>query len=56
MAMDPTGNLMEQFELANEILESEYVNVDDAARLAELVLALHTWITRGGALPDQWRR
>lgn len=52
--MDPTANLMEQIDIAFRILESD--DIGDGNRLAELVFALHEWISRGGALPDQWKR
>jgi hypothetical protein len=52
--MDPTANLAEQLALAETLLEESIG--DDADRLAELVLALHEWIVKGGFFPDQWRR
>jgi hypothetical protein len=59
--MDPNANLAEQLELARRIQKtldrSSYVPVPaQAARLAELVLALDEWITHGGFLPERWRR
>ncbi len=52
--MDPTANLKEQLELAKSFANGKEHDTDDAARLAELVLALHQWMVRGGALPAQW--
>lgn len=56
--MDPNANLNEQLELAktiNETLDGEKeLNSDDAVRLAELVIALHEWITNGGFKPAAW--
>jgi hypothetical protein len=55
--MDPNANLKEQREIARRILLSEPLDLDgDAARLAELVIALDGWITRGGFLPKDWQR
>lgn len=58
--MDPNANLQEQLDIAAAILESvdaeEGIDVDDAARLAELVEALHGWISGGGFLPSAWRK
>lgn len=57
--MDPTANLKEQLELSKEIqlaFDSENeLDVGSCERLAELVLALHEWIIKGGALPAQWQ-
>ena len=61
--MDPTRNLSEQLSLArmfvNQAAESgetrsEFVPVDAAARLGELVLALHDWMSKGGFKPEHW--
>lgn len=59
--MDPTENLAEQLELAQRILAavddpdpSVVPEIEDAARLAELVEALHGWLLKHGALPAQW--
>lgn len=52
--MDPNENLAEQLRIAREIIERD----DDAGpsenRLAELVIALHEWLARSGALPEAW--
>ena len=53
--MDPNANLSEQLELAKAIVATDHPEPEDAERLAELVLALDDWITRGGFLPDSWR-
>jgi hypothetical protein len=62
--MDPNANLREQLELVRDILQradaGTYSDDDtrdqlvDAARLAELVYALDTWIESGGFLPKRW--
>lgn len=58
--MDPTANLEQQILLAREMIrqyndeDSNGIDQDDAARLAELVLALDGWITRCGFLPAPW--
>lgn len=58
--MDPNANLEEQLRLANRLLSgrpaSQRASRLDAARLAELVLALNEWIKKGGFLPDIWVR
>ena len=55
--MDPNANLEEQLRLAKEIDEALLSDVVlKAYRLAELVLALHEWISKGGCLPDKWRK
>ncbi len=60
--MDPTANLREQLALARSLIEQNdaeendggTVDVVDATRLAELVVALDEWMRGGGALPAQW--
>ena len=68
--MDPNANLQEQLELAREMQAIEDASddegnlaqeqVDDyqlkAGRLADLMLALNEWITKGGFLPSAWER
>ena len=70
--MDPEANLLEQLDLASAIiegadavadadsmsedLEASHDVVDDAERLAELVIALDEWIRRGGFLPLGWKK
>lgn len=63
--MDPTANLAEQREIAARITLAvdtadpstiNPVDPDDAARLAELVMALDEWMSRGGFLPAAWQR
>jgi hypothetical protein len=57
--MDPDANLKEQLELArliNARRETGHEVDGDAVELADLVEALHGWITRGGFLPKLWRR
>ncbi len=48
--MDPEANLAEQREIAQRILHAS-ASPQDAERLAELVLALDEWRTRGGYDP-----
>lgn len=66
--MDPNANLEEQLRLASRLVESvesgRFVDamkrdgrlVNDAHRLAELVIALDQWIKSGGFLPKAWER
>lgn len=54
--MDATANLAEQLDLAKSILHDGVEGAENTERLAELVLALHDWINKGGFLPDQWKR
>ena len=61
--MDPEANLREQLELAESMVDNpeeseEHVDdmCNDGRRLAELVLALNEWITKGGFLPTSWKR
>uniref|UniRef100_A0A6H2A3L2 Uncharacterized protein n=1 Tax=viral metagenome TaxID=1070528 RepID=A0A6H2A3L2_9ZZZZ len=54
--MDPNANLKEILELAKWIKE-EGDSVQGYARgLAELILALNEWITKGGFLPSRWQK
>jgi hypothetical protein len=62
--MDPNANLDEQLKLAQSIVfrlddpdEQDYDVgdvVQDAERLAELVISLNQWIAGGGFLPRRW--
>lgn len=58
--MDPNANLREQLKLAKRLAmgmarnDSPEARLDDADRLAELVLALDEWLTKGGFLPAIW--
>lgn len=57
--MDPDENLAAQLSIAKEIMRVEdiYGTQDsEAVRLAELVLALDTWIDKGGFLPNRWTK
>jgi hypothetical protein len=51
--MDPTANLEEQLDIVEDILLDRSRDADPT-RLAELVIALHNWISNGGFLPKQW--
>ena len=55
MRLDPDANLVDQRRIAIAIAggtRSYY----DAERLAELVLALDTWLVNGGFPPKGWTR
>lgn len=57
--MDPDENLAEQRELAASLLDTDDDDIVDEAdvfRLAELVLALDEWLTKGGEKPRVWKR
>lgn len=58
--MDPDKNLEEQLSLAQFILDTEEDGTQDhgaaQVRLAELVTALHEWISKGGSIPKAWRQ
>lgn len=59
--MDPDSNWQEQLDLAAELIDAADggepdIDEEAALRLAELVDALGTWISNGGALPKAWVR
>lgn len=59
--MDPDANLEEQLRLSLGLLAGLEDRpcadmVDDAERLAELVVSLNDWIKMGGFLPKAWRK
>lgn len=58
--MDPNANLQEQREIVARLLAGSFTSAaalqSDAYRLAELCEALDEWLTRGGFLPNAWRR
>lgn len=59
--MDPNANLAEQLRLARKIqscesFQSFMMASADCERLAELVEAMHEWVSKGGFLPDAWKR
>ncbi len=57
--MDPNANLEEQERISKRLMEDTRdlgFTVEDAYRLAELVLALNEWISKGGFLPTKWER
>ncbi|AYB70628.1 hypothetical protein SEA_SERENDIPITOUS_87 [Mycobacterium phage Serendipitous] len=54
--MDPDANLVEQLGLARGIVQFSEDHDPQAVRLAELVLAQHEWIDRGGYLPAAWNK
>jgi hypothetical protein len=49
--MDPNANIAEQVQLAHTILRVEFDADEVTARLAELVLALDEWRSKGGFAP-----
>lgn len=56
--MDPNFNLQAQLRLAAQLIREDddvETAADKGAELAELVLALNEWITKGGFLPQTWR-
>jgi hypothetical protein len=54
--MDPNENLKQQLAIARAILADKSDHSFGAVQLAELVEALDGWITKGGFLPDRWRK
>jgi hypothetical protein len=58
--MDPDANWEEAIGLAARLAsDDEWIrgqDEDNALRLAELVLALHAWVKRGGFPPRVFRR
>ncbi len=58
--MDPNFNLEQQLTRAMSILEDIdngiRVYEPDVEMLAEYVLALDEWITKGGFLPERWTK
>ena len=62
--MDPDTNLLEQRSIARRIkhlIDSEAVYsqedmIEDLDRLAELIDALDGWLSKGGYLPERWKR
>jgi hypothetical protein len=56
--MDPDANLNEMLEIADLINGDfdEVIRPGDIERLANLVLSLDEWLSKGGALPERWRR
>lgn len=56
--MDPNANLEELRTLAGSVAtDIDYIGrEEDARRLAELVLALDGWLSKGGFLPSEWAK
>ncbi len=58
--MDPDANWEEQLRLAADILNEEDGgpgnHVLAAGRLAELVLSLNDWLSKGGFPPKAWQK
>jgi hypothetical protein len=58
--MDPNANLEAMRRVAERILNyrddvTPMEVAGDAGRLADLVVALDEWITKGGFLPKEWQ-
>ncbi len=51
--MDPDTALAEALDLAVRLIDEEAEDGDDV-RLAELIVGLDRWMTRGGFMPDGW--
>jgi hypothetical protein len=58
--MDPDENLKEQKEIAQRVVDgrvtSQHDFETDTIRLAELVLALDSWMQNGGFPPKAWKK
>lgn len=57
--MDPDANLEAMLERARAIIALARVGAevsDLEIELAELVIALHDWLVKGGALPNEWSK
>lgn len=58
--MDPTANVAEQLRITERLIKQIDSGLrpdeDDTNRLCELVTSLNDWLSRGGFLPDQWKR
>lgn len=52
--MDPTSNLKKQLAIAQQIADNESASQAQIEELAELVIALDRWISKGGFLPESW--
>ncbi len=55
LGMDPDTALAEALDLAVGILDGEAEDGDDV-RLAELIVGLNRWMSRGGFMPSAWER
>lgn len=59
--MDPNYNLKEMRELAAKMIkdyhaeDSNGIDQEDAASMAELFEALDHWLMKGGFFPKEWR-
>lgn len=51
--MDPTANLQRQIRLAASILTDAHDREDNGLELAQLVIDLQKWLSRGGFSPTQ---
>jgi hypothetical protein len=52
--LDPERALTEILELAHELLDLDDEECCGARRLAELVIGLHEWLSKGGFPPSPW--
>jgi hypothetical protein len=53
---DPTEHLRHLRYLARRLTTETNPDPIDARRMAELALEMDEWLSRGGALPDDWQR
>lgn len=53
--MDPDANLEAQRRISERFIAGS-LSIEDANKLAELMLALDEWIKAGGFLPNSWGR
>ncbi len=58
--MDPNKTLADMIGLAESLVNGSWRYMSDqeidASHLAESVLAMHKWLTKGGFLPKAWQR
>lgn len=58
--LDPDENLREQKEIAQRFVDGKMTTQEDfetdSLRLAELVVALDEWLSRGGFPPKAWKK
>lgn len=54
--MDPNAALAEIRDLTDALQHDPPTDASDAARLAELIAGLDAWLSRGGSLPDAWKK
>lgn len=52
--MDPNETLRKMLDLSAEVLRGDD-SEDNCIALAQAVEDMHTWIIKGGFLPDRWK-